>query len=310
MDGQTAPATVRWAPEIEQTSPTKSKDDVSDVSVISSSSPTKTNSKESNKAMLSARSESASKISASSVKVAFKDSMDKNCGGNRQTVSSSLRQFLCLPSSFKTEFSSKSLEAVYQHYYEQQKLDRFLYIIILVFTVNMALVAMYGAVFHENSQTQINRLIITCVHGVFYLVLIGLHVLKLVPSRLLKWLPYVVWLVIFLELIVDLVFGYDPLTPSDSVGMFTFLCFITFVMLPARLPVCLAFSLAASITHVIISGTLSTQNVSSFLGNQVSGEILKLTTKTNLQISTFHGDNSLLFLGFFLCRKTYFNRRG
>lgn len=260
--------TVRWAPEVDRQYP---KDDVSDVSVLSTSSPTKPTANENKKAMLSVRTESASKISTSSVKVAFKDSNEKNyTGSNNDENTSSFRQLLCLPSSFKTEFSSKSLEDVYQHYYEQQKLDQFLYIIILVFTVNMALVAMYGAIFHENSQTQINRLIITCVYGVFYLVLVGLYGLKLVPCRLMKCLPYIVWLGIFSELIVDLVFGYDPLTPSDSVGMFTFLCFITFVILPSRLPVCLAFSLAASVAHVIISGTISTQNVSSFLGHQVS----------------------------------------
>lgn len=267
MDGVGNTNTVRWAPEVERHSP---KDEVSDVSVLSTSSPTKPTGKENKKAMLSVRTESASKISTSSVKVAFKNSNGKNyTSDNDEDNTSSFRQLLCLPSSFKTEFSSKSLEDVYQHYYEQQKLDRFLYIIILVFTVNLALVAMYGAVFHENSQTQINRLIITCVYGTFYLVLVGLYVLKLIPSRLMKRLPYLVWLGIFSELIVDLVFGYDPLTPSDSVGMFTFLCFITFVILPSRLPVCLAFSVTASLTHVIISGTISKQNVSSFLGQQV-----------------------------------------
>lgn len=264
--------TVRWADVENGTdSPSKSKDNVSDVSVISSSNgQAKGNTSEKNKAMLSVRTESASKISASSVKVAFKDSLvDKN-RTEGETVTSSLKQMLCFPSSFKTEFSSKSLEEVYQHYFEQQKLDRFLHIIGLVFIVNMALVTMYAVVFQENNQTQINRVIITCVYGAFYLLLIGLQLLKLVPLRLLKWLPYIVWLGIYSELIVDLVCGYDPLTPSDSVGMFTFLCFITFVMLPARLPVCMAFALTASLTHVIISATLSTRNVSSYLGRQVS----------------------------------------
>ena len=169
-DRQVTPMSVRWANDVEKDGGLHSKpnEETSDVSAVSEPSPTKGERRSitSKRQLLSVRAESASKISASSVKVAFKDSIEKECGEKRSFFASS-SQFFCLPSSLKSEFSSKSLEEVYQHYYEHQKLDRFLYIILLVFLVNLALIAMYAAVFQEDSQTQINRVIITCVYGVF-----------------------------------------------------------------------------------------------------------------------------------------------
>lgn len=271
-DRQVTPMSVRWANDVEKNGdlPSKPNEETSDVSAMSDTSPTKGERRPINtkKKMLAVRAESASKISASSVKVAFKDSIEKQCGEKR-SIFSSLSQFFCVPSSLKSEFSSKSLEEVYQHYYEHQKLDRFLYIILLVFLVNMALIAMYAAVFQEDSQTQINRVIITCVYGVFYLLLISLYLLKLFPARIFKWLPYIIWLGIFSELLVDQTVGYDPLTPSDSVAMFTFFSFINYVMLPARLVICAVFSLVIGIAHIIVSGTQARHNL-LHLGQQVS----------------------------------------
>ena len=68
---------------------------------------------------------------------------------------------------------------------------------------------------------------------------------------------------------MDLAIGYDPLVPSDSVGMFLFFMFITNVMLPASLPLCAAMSLLAAVGHIVITSSFATQN-KEYFGRQVS----------------------------------------
>lgn len=77
------------------------------------------------------------------------------------------------------------------------------------------------------------------------------------------------WFTVFFQLQVDLAIGYDPLVPSDSVGMFAFFMFISNVMLPASLPLCTALALLAGIGHIVITSIFAKQN-REYFGRQVS----------------------------------------
>ena len=119
----------------------------------------------------------------------------------------------------------------------------------------------------------------------FNLLLISFYLLKLFPAHVVKWLPYIIWLGIFSELLVDQTVGYDPLTPSDSVAMFTFFSFINYVMLPARLVVCTGFSLVIGVAHIIVSATQARHNL-QYLVQQV----------TSHYVSNVHHPNNISFV--------------
>lgn len=214
----------------------------------------------------------SSKISASNVKLAFAKDNHRN---ETQTskmwlLFSSMQKLICLPQScFKVEFTCRQLETIYQRYYRKQKLDRILYIILLDFAVNLCLIAMYSSVsFDKSNQTQVNRIIVTSTFGAINLCLVILHFLKLFPRRILDWLPLIVWFAVFVQLQVDLAIGYDPLVPSDSVGMFLFFMFISNVILPAGLTVCTALAFITAVGHVVITSLLSEKN-REYLARQV-----------------------------------------
>jgi len=219
----------------------------------------------------------SSKISASNVKLAFAKDNHRN---ETQTskmwlLFSSMQKLICLPRScFKVEFTCRKLETIYQRYYRKQKLDRILYIMLLDFAVNLCLIAMYSLVsFDKSNQTQVNRIIVTSTFGAINLCLVILHFLKLFPRRILDWLPLIVWFSVFVQLQVDLAIGYDPLVPSDSVGMFLFFMFISNVILPAGLTVCTALAFITAVGHVVITSLLSEEN-REYLARQLGANIL------------------------------------
>lgn len=219
---------------------------------------------------------SESKISTSNVKVAFaKDSSSYNNAqsSKMRLIFASIGKLMCLPACFRVQFSSHQLEEIYQRYYCRHKLDRILYIILLDFVVNLCLITMYSVVFIKSNPTQVNRIIMTSTFCALNLSFIILYFLKLFPARVFKFLPYIVWFTVFFQLQVDLAIGYDPLVPSDSVGMFLFFMFITNVMLPASLPLCAAMSLLAAVGHIVITSSFATQN-KEYFGRQLGANIL------------------------------------
>ena len=205
------------------------------------------------------------KISASNVKVAFKETQKSendtsSIGQGYRTVQ---RQSSCLPATLKLEFRSNVLEDIYQRHYKRQKLDQIMYIILIGLVVNLSLIGLYSTAFGfvQSNKTQLNRVIVTCTFGIIDLLLIAFHFLKLFHDTLLRWLPYFVWFSIFSQLLVDLVVGYEPLAPSDSVGMFMFFIFITYVILPARMLVCVTLSAAICVSHLVVITICAEKNI-------------------------------------------------
>ncbi|XP_048590688.1 adenylate cyclase type 3 [Nematostella vectensis] len=283
-ESRISPGSVRWAADLEDVEPTGEKHEKTKNPKMDSGKAG--NNMESKKLAMNGRTKSASKISTSSVKVAFFRDQQQSCDTSN-SVWTNVRRALRLP-SYKVELFSKPLEDIYHHYYEQQKLDRILYIILLVLLVNVALIAMYAAVFKKpSSYTQVSRLIVTGVYGAFYLLLVVLYASKLYPARLMKCLPYLVWLGIFSQLLVDQVLGYDPLTPSDSVGMFAFFSFISYVMLPARLALCAVFAIMISIAHLVVAGTQARMNL-NYLGQQLVANTLVFVCANILGAIDYH----------------------
>ena len=267
-----SPSIVKWSDEVES----KEKANKENIGVIelgesSGRNSAKTVNSGNSSARLDSSVSQSTKISTSNVKVAFaKDNPRNNTQASKlRLIFSSMQKIFCLPSCFKIEFTSRQLEDIYQRYYCRQKLDRILYIIFLDFVVNLSLISMYSAVLKKSNPTQVNQLLVTCTFCAFNLALIILYFLKLFPQRIFSWLPYIVWYTVLLQLHVDLAVGYDPLVPSDSVGMFVFFMFITNVMLPASLPLCTTLALLAGIGHIIITSILAKQN-REYFGQQVS----------------------------------------
>lgn len=268
-----SPASVKWSDDIENNAgAARRTDNVTNSEDGESSSGSSSLKTINTRTHNIARSISESKISTSNVKVAF--AKDNSRNNNTQTskmrlIFASMGKLFCLPSCFKVEFASRQLEDIYQRYYCRQKLDRILYIILLDFVVNLCLIAMYSVVFTKSNPTQVKRLIVTCTFCALNLSFIVLYFLKLFPRRIFKWLPYIVWFTVFFQLQIDLAMGYDPLVPSDSVGMFVFFMFISNVMLPASLPLCTALALLSGMGHIVITSIFAKQN-REYFGRQVS----------------------------------------
>lgn len=216
-------------------------------------------------ANLSEKTHFNTKVSASNVKVAFKDASKDIDAMNGLGITKRLG----LPVCFNLEFRSKVLEEIYQRHYTRQKLDQIMYIIFIGLVVNLSLVGLYSTVFVKTNFTQVNRMIVTCTFAIINLLMIAFHFFRLFHETFLGWLPYFVWFSIFSQLLVDLIVGYDPLAPSDSVGMFMFFIFITYVILPARMPVCAALSLTIGISHLVVIGVCATKNI-DYQARQVS----------------------------------------
>ena len=269
-----SPASVKWVDEMEYNESNRTKDEGNESVGGNESAERKSKQMMNNtKRTLKLDQQSPSseaKITTSNVKVAFsKDSSTTSATSKTRLILTSIGKFMCLSSCFGVEFYSGQLEQIYQHYYCRQKLDRILCIIFLDFALNLCLIAMYSVVLKKNNPSQ---LIVTCIFGMLNLMFIAVYFLKLLPRRVFRWLPYVVWFAVFCQLQVDLVTGYNPLVPSDSVGMFLFFIFISNVMLPASLAVCLAFSLLAAVGHVLIMCVFATRN-REHLGRQVSSVV-------------------------------------
>lgn len=268
-----SPSTVKWSEEVERADSSGRKNiAVIELGENSEASSVQTfNAGNSSARSLNRSVSQSTKISTSNVKVAFaKDNPRNDTQTSKiQLLLSSIRRIFCLPSCFKIEFTSRQLESIYQRYYCRQKLDRILYIICLDFIVNLSLIAMYASVFRKTNLTQVNRLIVTCIFCALNLIFIILYLLKLFPPRIFYWLPYIVWFTVFFQLQVDLAVGYDPLVPSDSIGMFVFFMFITNVMLPASLPLCTSLALLAGVGHIIITSILAKEN-REYFAHQVS----------------------------------------
>lgn len=269
-----SPSTVKWSEEVERAESAGRKNiAVIELGENSEASSVQTfNTGNSSARSLNRSVSQSTKISTSNVKVAFaKDNPRNDTQTSKiQLLLSSIRRIFCLPSCFKIEFTSRQLESIYQRYYCRQKLDRILYIICLDFIVNLSLIAMYAAaVFRKSTLTQVNQLIVTCIFCAFNLILIILYRLKLFPPRIFCRLPYIVWFTVFFQLQVDLAVGYDPLVPSDSIGMLVFFMFITNVILPASLALCTSLALLAGIGHIIITSILAKEN-REYFAHQVS----------------------------------------
>ncbi|XP_020630982.1 adenylate cyclase type 3-like [Orbicella faveolata] len=273
-NARVSPAFVKWSDEIEN-NPNAPSSNGKDSSSPEHGESSTTSSVKTLRTQTTDRSISESKISTSNVKVAFaKDNSHNNTQTSKmRLIFTSMGKLVCLPSCFKVEFASRQLEEIYQRYYCRQKLDRILYIILLDFVVNLCLIAMYSTVFNKSSPTQVSRLIVTCTFCAINLSFIVLYFLKLFPPRIFKWLPYIVWFTVFFQLQVDLAIGYDPLVPSDSVGMFAFFMFISNVMLPASLPLCTALAMLAGMGHIVVTSIFAKQN-REFFGRQMGANIL------------------------------------
>ncbi len=170
---------------------------------------------------------------------------------------------------FSPEFDSPALERVYRRYFSNQKRPSLLYLLCMVVVINVSLIILYSINFSNNKPIQLNRIIISSIGLVASLLVLSVFVCGDNKRDRSVVLCRILWLLMFLQLLLDLALDYSPLAPPDSIGMFIFFIYITYNVFPLRLYSCVVICLIATICHTGFVGVLAKAN-KKYVGKQVS----------------------------------------
>ena len=153
---------------------------------------------------------------------------------------------------FNPEFDSLTLESLYRRYFSDQKYTSLLRLIALTFLVNITLLIFYIIGFGKGDNVQVSRVVIVSLFCFINGIMLGFYGCNIIRRGPSQRLPYLAWIVIFVQLILNLSLGYEPLKASDSLGVFIFFIYVTYVMLPFRLHSSLFLGIIIMVIHTII----------------------------------------------------------
>lgn len=178
-----------------------------------------------------------------------------------------------LPRFLRYKFADKSLEALYMVYFGHQRRQMLQTTLVLSVILDLAFLLQYGLEFTEE------RIAPIAVISTFLFVNLLLAVLttfSLLPERVLRPLPYIVWVCLAVQIYSDIGFGQPPYSASVSVGWQLLYIFSSYVWLPVGLSWCLIINFLSPCIFTLLVGLLSaTDNYSVFkIGNQVRIRIL------------------------------------
>ncbi|XP_071804572.1 adenylate cyclase type 3-like [Asterias amurensis] len=153
----------------------------------------------------------------------------------------------CLPKCCQYQFKSTSMETTYQTYFTRQRRDALPVLAGFALLFNVVVIAMYA---YKNLTEALAIMVITAIANVMIFALCQYRLIS--DWTLVHIMPYVVWIVLTAQCIVDTILYYDPLSPSDGVGWQVFFIFASFVMLPVRLRIILFLSIVNVTVNCII----------------------------------------------------------
>lgn len=153
----------------------------------------------------------------------------------------------------KLKFDSPQLEKIYQSYFSKRRRVnlRFLLLAVTIYNISQLAVTSWDYDLKSTSQ-HLARIIITVISIVLCLVIFLIHTIPIVRWTSFTCLPGILWMTVYLQLVLDLLLAYKPLSPDDSVGLFIFFIYVTYAMITFRLYACAILSLIVAGTHCIV----------------------------------------------------------
>jgi hypothetical protein len=177
--------------------------------------------------------------------------------------------FPCFPESIRLTFTSPKLEKIYQRSNKRERLKSNLFCALSAVVVNAVLLFIHALSELGSSSQRTSIIVISAVWIAIFTLLLVACFRQCSPGYNVTMF---VWLFAALEACLILGFGEDPLTPNDLVGMFTFLAFLAFILLPTRLRFCIFWVTVLAVIHSIIVG-VSSARMDQYSHNQVRYEL-------------------------------------
>lgn len=168
----------------------------------------------------------------------------------RRKSSASLAGLIDLLSS---TFDSPELEHIYQTYFSKRRRTNLRFLLLAVTLYNIVQLIVTSLDYHETKESHLlARIVITVIAVVAYLTIFLVYTLPWSRKVNFTFLPGLLWISVYLQLVMDLLLSYKSLTPDNSVGLFIFFIYVTYAMITFRLYACASLALIAALTHCLI----------------------------------------------------------
>ncbi|XP_071097413.1 adenylate cyclase type 3-like [Haliotis cracherodii] len=172
-----------------------------------------------------------------------------------------------------THFRDKVDERLYRIYYKRQKLDMIDSFVVFSAIFDVYILVMAILKYSENEITKIA--IVALLLFVNILLLVLCHIQR-ISVAMRSNVAYVIWTLLTIQIFFDLSWNSNSGLPSEGITWLVVLVYLTYVMLPVKLLLCILLASLVSVGHmcaVIIIWTQKSNNV-TLLGNQVGANIL------------------------------------
>lgn len=167
-----------------------------------------------------------------------------------------------------THFRDKVDERLYRIYYKRQKLDMIDSFVVFSAIFDVYILVMAILKYSENEITKIA--IVALLLFVNILLFVFCHIQR-ISVAMRSNVAYVIWTLLTIQIFFDLSWNSNSGLPSEGVTWLVVLVYLTYVMLPVKLVLCILLASLVSVGHVcavIIIWTQKSNNV-TLLGNQV-----------------------------------------
>lgn len=174
-------------------------------------------------------------------------------------------------------FDNPSLENIYQSYFSKRRRTSLLFLFLVLICYNVILLIVTAIDYHDdNSSYLVARMCITSISIIFSTIIWTMYVSRCVQLESYRYLPGFLWMIVYIQMLMDLLLSHENIFPSYAVGIYTFFIYITYAMITFRLYACVIVSLIVTISHATVIGVI-TENISRTVILQiVSNQLLFL----------------------------------
>ena len=156
-------------------------------------------------------------------------------------------------SYLNSSFESTALEIIYQNYFSKRRRKSLSFLLLCLILYNLFLLTI--SILNYDKRKESYKLVRICTSSVIATLSLSTFVLfvcKCIKPDNSRFLSGFLWIIIYLELIIDLLLASRPLLPTDLVGVYMFFIYVTYSMIAFRLYACIIISLITTVSHAIV----------------------------------------------------------
>ncbi|XP_063078214.1 adenylate cyclase type 3-like [Engraulis encrasicolus] len=158
----------------------------------------------------------------------------------------------CLPRFMRPTFSPASLEKLYQTYFQRQRQETLLVLLVFAVLFNAYVIIMCAVQYSVDKKGTIAAAAVGLSVDMAFYVLCRLRPVRR-PAGLRTFVPCVAWLLITMHVLIYLGLNFAGVTQAgDAVGWQTFFAFVFFLTLPLRVSAILLLTLTSCAVHTAI----------------------------------------------------------